>query len=50
MSRNPRAHIGAMNDTETDESLRPKHLTKQEFGRRLYRLMLAKGWTRIWRV
>jgi transcriptional regulator with XRE-family HTH domain len=34
-----------MNDAETDESLRPKHLTKQEFGRRLYRLMLAKGWT-----
>jgi transcriptional regulator with XRE-family HTH domain len=22
----------------------PKHLTKQEFGKRLYRLMLAKGW------
>jgi transcriptional regulator with XRE-family HTH domain len=24
--------------------LTPKHLTKQEFGRRLYQLMLEKGW------
>ena len=23
----------------------PKHLTKQEFGKRVYRLMLAKGWS-----
>lgn len=23
----------------------PKHLTKQDFGRRLYKLMIAKGWT-----
>lgn len=26
-------------------SLAPKHLTKQQFGNRLYRLMMAKGWT-----
>lgn len=25
-------------------SLAPKHLTKQEFGKRVYRLMLSKGW------
>jgi transcriptional regulator with XRE-family HTH domain len=24
--------------------LTPKHLTKQEFGNRLYKLMMAKGW------
>jgi transcriptional regulator with XRE-family HTH domain len=27
-----------------ETSLAPKHLTKQEFGRRLYQLMLARGW------
>ena len=32
-------------DAQTDEGLRPKHLTKQEFGRRLYKLMIRKGWT-----
>lgn len=32
-------------DSPTDEDLRPKHLTKQEFGRRLYKMMMAKGWT-----
>ena len=32
-------------DEPTDPSLRPKHLTKQDFGRRLYNFMLRKGWT-----
>lgn len=41
MANNVRTFIG---DAPTDQSLRPKHLTKQEFGRRLSRLMLAKGW------
>lgn len=41
MAKNVRTHIG---DTHTDPDLRPKHLTKQEFGKRLYKLMVAKGW------
>ncbi len=35
----------AANDTALDTSLAPKHMTKQEFGKRLYKLMLSKGWT-----
>lgn len=31
-------------DSPTSDAERPKHLTKQEFGRRLYRLMTARGW------
>jgi transcriptional regulator with XRE-family HTH domain len=31
-------------DSPTDPDLRPKHLTKQEFGKRLYQLMIRKGW------
>jgi transcriptional regulator with XRE-family HTH domain len=31
-------------DNLGDQTLAPKHLTKQQFGKRLYRLMLAKGW------
>ncbi len=41
MANRVRTFIG---DTPTDQDLRPKHLSKQEFGRRLYRLMAAKGW------
>lgn len=41
MAKNVRTHIG---DSQTDPDLRPKHLTKQEFGKRLYKLMVAKGW------
>jgi transcriptional regulator with XRE-family HTH domain len=26
-------------------NLAPSHLTKQEFGKRVYRLMIGKGWT-----
>lgn len=44
MARNSRSHFGD-GDSPTDADLRPKHLTKQEFGRRLYRLMVGKGWT-----
>lgn len=41
MTRKIRHHL----DSGTaPEKLTPKHLTKQEFGRRVYRLMLAKGW------
>ena len=29
---------------ETEIDLTPRHLTKQEFGKRLYELMIKKGW------
>lgn len=43
MPRRVRSHIPA--DARSEPSLAPKHLTKQEFGRRLYRLMINKRWT-----
>lgn len=42
MVRKSRTHIDG--DAQTPAHLIPKHLTKQEFGKRIYRLMLAKGW------
>lgn len=42
MANKVRTHMGG--DAPTDASLRPKHLTKQEFGRRLYTLMVARNW------
>lgn len=43
MTRNDRTHI--LNDALTAKTnLSPSHLTKQEFGRRLYALMTRKGW------
>jgi transcriptional regulator with XRE-family HTH domain len=38
-----RYHVDATK-TPADANLTPKHLTKQEFGRRLYRLLLERGW------
>ena len=38
MARKVRTHVG------DDRPLAPKHLTKQEFARRLYKLMVSKGW------
>ena len=40
MTRSTRFHV----DELPDGHLMPKHLTKQQFGRRLYQLMLARGW------
>lgn len=37
-----RTHITG--DTLPDHVLAPTHLTKQQFGKRLYKLMLGKGW------
>lgn len=38
-----RTHVG--DDVLSEETkLAPKHMTKQEFARRLYRLMVSKGW------
>jgi transcriptional regulator with XRE-family HTH domain len=42
MARNVRTHLP--NDAPSDRTFAPKHLTKQEFGRRLYSMLLAKGW------
>lgn len=44
MARRVRTFTTGVGDSPSDETLRPKHLTKQEFGRRLYNLMLQKGW------
>ncbi|MEC5291546.1 MULTISPECIES: helix-turn-helix domain-containing protein [unclassified Aurantimonas] len=42
MAQRDRTHLGG--DSMEAGSLAPKHLTKQEFGRRVYNLMLKKGW------
>ena len=42
MPRRTRTHIGEPDNLSSD--LKPKHLTKQEFARRLYKLMISKGW------
>ena len=42
MTRKVRTHITT--DSPPDIKLAPRHLTKQEFGKRLYNLMLRKGW------
>lgn len=42
MPRKTRTYLPA--DAPNPDVLVPKHLTKQEFGKRLYRLMLGKGW------
>ena len=42
MARKVRTHV-MIGDTPTF-NLRPKHLTKMEFAKRVYRLMLNKGW------
>lgn len=42
MARKVRTHLTT--DTAADTSLTPKHLTKQEFGKRLHKMMLARGW------
>jgi transcriptional regulator with XRE-family HTH domain len=44
MARNNRTHI--TDGSSYDEpAMAPKHLTKQTFAKRLYGLMMAKGWT-----
>ena len=45
MARKSRTHLEVGGDEHTDPSVRPKHLSKQEFGRRLYNAMIRKGWT-----
>lgn len=43
MANQIRTHLTG--DSSILPKLAPAHLTKQEFGRRLYKLMLNKGWT-----
>lgn len=43
MPNRVRTHMDV--DTATDGKMIPKHLTKQEFARRVYKLMIARGWT-----
>lgn len=43
MTRKVRTHI-TEEAAVAPSPLAPKHLTKQEFGRRLYKLMLDRGW------
>lgn len=40
MTRTTRFHVDSM----PESSLTPKHLTKQEFGRRLYKFMMSRAW------
>lgn len=42
MANKVRTHI--LSDAPTDKKLTPKHLTRQEFAKRVYQLMLGKGW------
>lgn len=40
MPPNSRTHVEA----HSGDTMTPRHMTKQAFGRRLYQLMVAKGW------
>lgn len=42
MPRKVRTHI--TEDPQPTPQFAPKHLTKQEFGRRLYSMMITRGW------
>lgn len=44
VARKLRTHV-TIGDSPLPSNLRPKHLTKQEFGRRVYELMVKKGWS-----
>lgn len=40
----PEDDLEYRNETDRGTDIAPKHLTKQEFGRRLQNLMIEKGW------
>lgn len=45
MARKSRTHLIVDDQPNSNNSsLVPKHLTKQEFGRRLHRMLLERGW------
>lgn len=43
MANKVRTHMDV--DSLSEPKMTPKHLTKQEFARRLYKLMIGKAWT-----
>jgi len=43
MAKQDRVHL--VNDAAKDDSEDPREITREEFGRRVYRRMLAKGWS-----
>lgn len=45
MARSTRTHVGPDSIVSDTPSLTPKHLTKQEFGRRVHTLMNGRGWS-----
>lgn len=44
MPRNVRTHL-AEEDDALNQTMTPSHMTKQQFAKRLYKLMLSKGWS-----
>ncbi len=42
MAKSSRTHLDGVENELGD--LAPHHMTKEQFGRRLYKLMIAKGW------
>lgn len=44
MAKGTRTHIGDSTIGNDDDVLAPKYLTKEQFGRRVYKLMIAKNW------
>jgi transcriptional regulator with XRE-family HTH domain len=47
MVKRARSHVPspAIMDTQTPSGLKPKYLSKQEFGRRVYQAIMKKGWS-----
>lgn len=45
MARSTRTHVGPDTIVSETPQLTPSHLSKQEFGRRVYQLMNGKGWS-----
>lgn len=44
MAKRVHTYSSVVGDSPTESDLRPKHLTKMEFGKKLYQMMVAKGW------
>jgi transcriptional regulator with XRE-family HTH domain len=45
MARSTRTHVGPDSIPSVGSAFTPKHLTKQEFGRRIYELINERGWS-----
>jgi transcriptional regulator with XRE-family HTH domain len=44
MARDTRTHLTAVDSNDDQDELLPKEMSKQEFARKLYTLILEKGW------